>query len=88
MKSKTIHILAKVFYPITSIATNIEVRNRLRKKYPSFLKCFFHQVFDEGDDDRMGYCVNFWILKKTILKERYNIDWETPMDKHPETRYD
>lgn len=88
MKNKTKHMKAKVFYPIAIIATNIEVKNRLRKKYPSFLKCFFHQVFDEGDDDRMGYCVDFWILKKTILKERYNIDWKTPMDKHPETRYD
>lgn len=83
MKIKTIHILAKVFYPITIIATNIEVKNRLRKKYPSFI----HLVFDEGVNDRMGYCVDFWILKKKILKERYNIDWKTPMEEYPGTRY-
>lgn len=84
MKIKTIHILAKVFYPITIIATNIEVKNRLRNDYPSFLKC----LFGDGDEDCMGYCVDFWILKKKKLKERYNIDWKTPMEKHPGTRYD
>lgn len=80
--------MAKVFYPITIIATDIEVRIRLREDYPSFLKCYFDKVFGDGDEDRIGYCVDFWILKKNILKERYNIDWKTPMEKHPGTMYD
>ena len=92
MMSKTKHILAEVFYPITIIATDIEVRVRLLEDYPSRLKYYFDKVFGDEDEmlssDRMGYCVDFWILKKEILKERYNIDWETPMDKHPGARYD
>lgn len=90
--SKTKHILAKVFYPIIIIATDIEVRFRLSKDYPSRLKCYFDKVFGDEDEmlssDRMGYCVDFWILKKELLKKRYNIEWKTPMDKHPGTRYD
>lgn len=89
---KIVHILTKVFYPIIIIATDIEVGIRLLKDYPSHLKCYFDKVFGDEDEisssDRMGYCVDFGLLKNEILKRRYNIDWKTPMDKHPGTRYD
>ena len=89
---KIVHILTKVFYPIIIIATDIEVRIRLLKDYPSHLKCYFDKVFGDEDEmlssDRMGYCVDFWILKKELLKRRYNINWKTPMDRKPETMYD
>ena len=73
--SKTKHILVKIFYPIVIFATNIEVRNILKDDYPSRLKGFFEMVFDDEEDDllsgcRLGYCVDFWLLKKEILKER------------------
>lgn len=72
---KTKRILAKVFYPIIIIATDIEVRIRLLPAHPLCRR-------------EMGYCVDFWVVKKSILKDRYNIDWETPLDKHPGTHFD
>ena len=89
--SKTKYILAKIFYPITLLATDIEVRIRLWKEYPPRLISYFDRVLGDDDDlsgRRMGYYVDFRSLKKEILKERYNIDWKTPWDRHPGTRYD
>ena len=80
------HILAKLFYPITIIATDIEVRIRLLKDYPPLLISILIDCIRDDDDlssGRIGYCVNFWCLKKGILKERYNIDWKTPWDRNP-----
>lgn len=89
--TKVLHLLAKLFYPITILATDIEMRIRLWKEYPPRLISFFGRVFGDDDDlsiGRMGYCVDFWSLKKEILKDSYNIDWKTPKDRHPGTRYD
>ena len=80
------HILAKLFYPITIIATDIEVRIRLLKDYPPLLISILIDCIRDDDDlssVRIGYCVNFWCLKKGILKERYNIGWKTPWDRNP-----
>jgi len=29
-----------------------------------------------------------WELEKKLLKEKYNIDWETPAEKNPNMKYD
>lgn len=29
-----------------------------------------------------------WEIQKRLLKERYNIDWKTPEEEHPERTYD
>ncbi len=36
----------------------------------------------------MGYCHSFWPAKKRILKEKYNIDWQTPAEKNPLVMFD
>lgn len=42
-----------------------EAADILEKKYP-------------GSSKEMGYCHGLWEQKKKILKEKYNIDWDTP----------
>ena len=90
--SKTKHILTKVFYPIIIIATNIEVKNKLKDKRVSRLEASLYLVY--GDENfrndgvdyhqlRINYFVSFGTLKKKILKERYDIDWKGPKDNDP-----
>ncbi len=35
-----------------------------------------------------GYCHLFWGAKQRILREKYGIEWKSPSDLNPETRYD
>lgn len=56
--SNTKHILAKAFYPIIILATDIEVRIRLWEEYPPRLISYFDRVFCDDNDlpcGRMGY---------------------------------
>ena len=41
-----------------------------------------------GKEWGIGYCHMFWIAKKKILKEKYNIDWRSPAEMNPEIIYD
>jgi len=36
----------------------------------------------------LGYCHSFWSEKQKILREKYNIDWESPQDLNPEIMFD
>jgi hypothetical protein len=36
----------------------------------------------------MGFCHSYWPARKRILKEKYNIDWQTPAEKDPWIIYD
>lgn len=36
----------------------------------------------------MGGCHIRWGIKKRIMKERYDIDWKSPADLHPEICFD
>lgn len=36
----------------------------------------------------LGFCHAKWAIQKRLLKERYNIDWKTPAEKHPEINFD
>lgn len=36
----------------------------------------------------LGSCHGIWATQKRILKERYNIDWLTPAEEHPEITFD
>ena len=63
MKRSTKHTWAKLFYPTTILATDIEVRIRLWKEYPPRLISYYDRVFGDDDDlsgGRMGYCVDFF----------------------------
>lgn len=37
---------------------------------------------------QMGYCHVFWREKKRILKEKYGIDWKSPVDLNPYVKFD
>ena len=39
-------------------------------------------------EDIPGYNTIFWNLKKKILKEKYNIDWQTPEELEPDVIFD
>ena len=36
----------------------------------------------------LGFCHIYWAVKKSILKERYGIEWKTPAELNPETTFD
>nr|MDO8088033.1 hypothetical protein [Candidatus Sigynarchaeum springense] len=37
---------------------------------------------------RMGYCHLFWSAKQEILRDKYGIDWKSPQEMNPGTKYD
>ena len=41
-----------------------------------------------GEDGPLGYCHEFWSVKKRILKEEYGIDWKTPAELYPHVIFD
>ena len=44
-----------------------------------------------ADQPRRGkkcFCRVVWKVQKRILKERYNIDWQTPREKRPRVFHD
>lgn len=36
----------------------------------------------------LGCCNVQWKIQKQLLKERYNIDWKTPQEEHPDWNFD
>ena len=42
----------------------------------------------DGVVKKMGYCYIFWGEKKQILKDKYGIDWKSPADRYPNTKFD
>lgn len=36
----------------------------------------------------LGYCHIYWKTKKSILKEKYNIEWRSPAERMPFVRFD
>ncbi|MBR3613844.1 MAG: hypothetical protein IKL55_01530 [Clostridia bacterium] len=36
----------------------------------------------------LGFCHGYWSVKKSILKNKYNIEWETPQEENPHIEYD
>jgi hypothetical protein len=49
--------------------------------YEAELECFDQRGY-------MGYCHSYWQARKRILKEKYNIDWQTPAEENPLMIYD
>ncbi len=41
-----------------------------------------------GIERGMGFCHRFWRTKKRILKTKYGVDWFTPGEMNPSTRFD
>ncbi len=36
----------------------------------------------------MGYCHAYWAEKKRILRRKYGIEWRTPAEMNPGTKFD
>ena len=41
-----------------------------------------------GKGEYLGYCHEFWRVKKQILLEEYGIDWKTPAERYPGVIFD
>lgn len=56
-----------------------------RKNRPLFYKIF---PFLESERGYMGMCHVVWREQQKILKEKYNIDWQTPQERLPGAKFD
>ena len=43
---------------------------------------------ETGDGGYMGFCHTYWQTKKTILKERFGIEWKSPAERYPGIIFD
>jgi hypothetical protein len=41
-----------------------------------------------ADEHQLGYCHLLWERQRTILRERYGIDWRTPAQMNPDVFFD
>ena len=41
-----------------------------------------------GVREQIGYCFQYWEIKQRILKEDYGIEWKSPAELNPSTRFD
>ena len=41
-----------------------------------------------GEDGYMGFCHKYWWTKKNLLKEKYGIEWKSPVDMNPDVDFD
>nr|MDO8115629.1 hypothetical protein [Candidatus Sigynarchaeota archaeon] len=39
-------------------------------------------------EGQLGYCHAFWGAKKRILREKYGIEWKSPAELNPYTKFD
>nr|MDO8112043.1 hypothetical protein [Candidatus Sigynarchaeota archaeon] len=44
--------------------------------------------FKQVKKGQRGYCHVFWGVKQQVLREKYKIEWKSPSDLNPDTRYD
>ena len=46
------------------------------------------RIEKEGINKGLGYCHIYWEFKKMILKEEYNMDWNSPTEMNPGIIFD
>ena len=46
------------------------------------------EIGNEYSDCDLGYCHLYWYVKKRILKEKYNIEWFSPVELNPSVIFD
>lgn len=56
-----------------------EIINKAHLEAEAELKNEFHGI---------GFCHLLWGTQKSILKEKYNIDWKTPSEMNPNIIFD
>ena len=56
----------------------------------SRIKDELHQLIVKkvGEFNGIGYCHYYWQAKKSILKEKYGVDWKSPAELNPGIRFD
>ena len=57
-----------------------------RKKFKAVEKILEEEFKDTPKV--MGFCHIYWSRKKMLLKDIYNIDWKTPAELNPGTKFD
>jgi len=65
-------------------AEEILENNRIKNK------SWFYKIFPflEPEHRYMGTCHSIWYEQKRILKEKHNIDWQSPQDRLPDAKFD
>lgn len=61
-------------------------------KYKDIFERIDSEVWEDLKDnpykDLFGFCHFFWNRKQEILKEKYNITWNTPPEMNPDEMFD
>ncbi len=47
-----------------------------------------YEYIESLNDDKYRTPSMFWKMQKKILKEKYNIDWNTPEEENPHITFD
>lgn len=64
-----------------------------QETYPHLKHAFAHveRLLDEefpGRPAYMGQCFEIWDRKKWLLRNKYNIEWQSPAELNPDSLYD
>ena len=41
-----------------------------------------------GKGGYLGFCHEYWAVKKEVLREKYGIDWRSPAERYPHIIFD
>ena len=64
---------------------SLETRNKIESIQDDLEKQIKQEI---GEPKGRGYCHLYWNTKKRILKEKYRIEWMTPSECNPQSRFD
>ena len=71
------------------IYDEIEEKEEFKKVLPLVEKLTELQLEKKGiNSDTPNYIVIYWNVKKSILKENFDIDWKTPEELNPDILFD
>lgn len=65
--------------PVEQTIEYKQIENELEKLIDERLKNFPRSL---------GYCHMYWGVKKSILRDKYNIDWHSPAELNPNILFD
>lgn len=79
-------------FPPTNNKVENEVEKYLKEIKPEVDKQLIEMglltITDGKEYPAFGSCHTRWDIEKRLLKEKYNIDWQTPAEKNPYIKYD
>ena len=65
-----------------------ELDPKLRKAFDSARTEAKARLEKTGARDRIGSYCEYWQILKSVLKDKYEIDWQSPAELHPLTSFD